>query len=409
MLVQGTGTVKRGPAIAQQSYECPGVPRCWIYGTSAGDEQKFSVTPLWSAINLTTPGTPEVAPGTIEIPPYPMNTVFKITSNPLTFKGINVPIRVLTWQWLNAAGVPSYIQFAGGPLLVQRSAYITERGSMVVTAFVNGVEQVDTVKVIGPEIRLTLQKESMLPSQIYTGRNKPDTQMVQVSVVDRNDQVMPNRLVNMTLSAVEGAAGHAHINSSKPKPAGLISPQVNTGPTGTIYVKYTAPDASGPVKITASSNGAGITGKELMIKVPGLVSYAAGPDYGLVGSTTIHPSNHYATTTHISMLQQLASDFRNYFPTAETLKYNDSSLELGGVFDVKDTLTSRWQPPHRGHRFGNNTDLRTHNPVTGNPILTVKQKRWIQYVWYRKLPPANQNIIDHTIISGDAPHFHLVY
>ena len=233
VLVQGTGTVKRGPAIAQQSYECPGVPRCWIYGTSAGgDEQKFSVTPLWSAINLTTPGTPEVAPGTIEIPPYPMNTVFKITSNPLTFKGINVPIRVLTWQWLNAAGVPSYIQFAGGPLLVQRSAYITERGSMVVTAFVNGVEQVDTVKVIGPEIRLTLQKESMLPSQIYTGRNKPDTQMVQVSVVDRNDQVMPNRLVNMTLSAVEGAAGHAHINSSKPKPAGLISPQVNTGPNG---------------------------------------------------------------------------------------------------------------------------------------------------------------------------------
>jgi hypothetical protein len=118
----------------------------------------------------------------------------------------------------------------------------------------------------------------MLPSQIYSGRNKPDTQMVEVSVVDRNDQLLPNKVVTLTLSAVEGAAGHAHINSTKPKPAGLISAQVNTGSTGTINVKYTAPDATGPVKITASSNGAGITSKELMIEVPGLIPYTAGAD-----------------------------------------------------------------------------------------------------------------------------------
>jgi hypothetical protein len=140
--VKGAGTVFRGPRRPQWTGDCPGATYCWRYEGS----QIVSVTPLFAAINLTTPGTPEVAPGIIEIPPYPVNTVFKITSSPLSFKAINVPIRVLSWQWLDASGVPRNIQFSGGPLLVQRSAYITQRGSMITTAFVNGVEQVDTVR-----------------------------------------------------------------------------------------------------------------------------------------------------------------------------------------------------------------------------------------------------------------------
>lgn len=403
VLVRGQGTVTRGPAIPQWSYECPGAPRCWGYE----GEQAFSITPLSAAINLTTPGRAEVAPGTIEMPPPGTWTLFKTTANPLSIRGINVPVRVLSWTWAAAIGGPGETILTGGATDIQRSVYIKEPGSMVVTAFVNGVEQVDTVKVVGSQVRLTLEKISMMPSVIYTGKNDPQTQTIQVSVLDRNDQPMPNKFVQLKATATEGEAGHAHINASKPKPGGTIIAQVNTGPTGVVPVQYTAPNPSGPVSVKGTSSGAGSITKEVKIEVPGLVPYGAGSDYGLVGWTVIHPINHYATQTHISMLQWLASGFRNHFPTSATLKYNDSSLEFGGLFDVKDSIS--WQPPHKGHRFGNHTDLRTHNPDTGDPILTVKQKRWIQYVWYRKLPPASQNIIDHTKIPGDPPHFHLVY
>jgi len=278
---------------------------------------------------------------------------------------------------------------------------------MVVSAFVNGVERMDTINVVGSQVKLTLEKTSMLPSVIYTGKNAPQTQTIQVSVLDKNDQPIPNKIVQLKAMAVEGAAGHAHINSTKPKPGGTIVTQINTGSAGVASVLYTAPNPSGPVALKGTSSSAGSVTKEVKIEVLGLVPYSAGADYGLVGWTAIHPINHYATPTHLSMLQSLASGFRNYFPGAATLKYNDSSLEFGGLFDVKDTVP--WAPPHKGHRFGNHTDLRTHNPDTGDPILTVKQKRWIQYFWYRKLPFAKQNIVDHTIIPGDPPHFHLVY
>jgi hypothetical protein len=43
------------------------------------------------------------------------------------------------------------------------------------------------------------------------------------------------------------------------------------------------------------------------------------------------------------------------FPNAQPLNINDISLERGGLFDIK----GNWSPPHKTHREGRDTDVRS--------------------------------------------------
>jgi hypothetical protein len=262
---------------------------------------------------------------------------------------------------------------------------------------------------------MTLQKTSMRPSTVTTRINDPQSQNIQVSVVDTSDRPLPNKIVRINLIPAEGSAGHIHVDASKPKPTGTILTYFNTGPSGVVSLPYTAPEPSGPVSLKATSNGSGGVIKTIKIEVPDLISLPAGADYALVGAKEgMHTDNHYATPTHIQMLQRLAAEFRKSFPNAATLKFNDSSLPSGGLFDASslNQIDKRWQPPHLAHRQGHDTDLRTHDPDTGDLILTDAQKLRIWMIWLFVLPKASpyQRILDHdTYPQGAAPHFHLSY
>ena len=58
--------------IPQWDYECNYGP-CYTYEGA----QSYSITPLSAALDLTTPGTAEVAPGQIDVPPGTW-VVFKV-------------------------------------------------------------------------------------------------------------------------------------------------------------------------------------------------------------------------------------------------------------------------------------------------------------------------------------------
>ena len=370
--VQGPGIAKRGGRIPQGTYDCPGAQFCWSYS----GEQKVSVTPLFAAINLTTPGTPHVAPGVIELPAGGYAT-FKIISDPTGIKNIPVPIRVLSWQYVAAPGGIGGTRLTGPATAVERVVYLADPGWMITTAFVNGIEQIDTIKVVVPEVLITLQKASMEPSVRYTRFdlvpvNIPSEQEISFSVI-RDNVPLVDRLVTLTLSANEGTAGHiAHPSNSKPKgnfKAAGTTIQLSTGATGIGKVMFVAPDPSGPVTVTGTSSGARADTVKIEVKVPALVELNPGAAYLLTGHTDKHPRNHYGTEAHFAKIRELADIFFAEFAQRPT--FNDTSLELGGLYDVG---TTAWTDPHKTHRFGLDTDLRTIDRTT--PQLRAIRRIW---------------------------------
>jgi hypothetical protein len=166
ILVQGSGTVKRGGAIAQWDYECD-YDQCWSYSLHDG-VQSLSIAPLTATIDLTTPGTSQPTPGYIDRPPAGDWTLFRVAASPTTLKSINVPIRVLSWQWIAATGGAGQTVLTGGATAIQRSVYITENGRMVVSAVVNGFEQKDTVRVgIPPDSPVQCEGEAQTMAAEY--------------------------------------------------------------------------------------------------------------------------------------------------------------------------------------------------------------------------------------------------
>ena len=387
---------------------------------SVSGQQTVTLIPLAATIKLTTPNVTQIAPKTILLPdPLNGSTTFKVSSTPTTYHGITVPAQALSWRW-----IPNQSDSAGGvtpqcpvppTASLSNSCSITlyETGIMVVNGRVNGVPQSDTIRVVGPQINMSLTP-SMMPSD--NAKGVTSTQSIRVSVTDTAGNRIPSKTVRFWLTAVEGEAGHDHVSTSTPKPTGTIPITVNTGTSGEATVTYTAPESSGPIYIKATLSGAGYAQKKVMVEVPGLTEYTASTDYKLTGARTgLHTKNHFATSVHKQMLQLLASEYHKSFPTSEVLWFNDSSLPSGGVFDVSElnVPSKRWKPPHAWHRYGQDTDLRTNDTSKpGNPqVFSNAQKLRIWIIWLYVLPKATpyQRIIDHITLQDAPPHFHLIY
>lgn len=394
---------------------CPDGSPC--HSVSGG--QTVTLTPLPATIRLTTTNVSEIAPKTILIPdPGNGSTIFKVSSTPASYHGITVPTQAISWQWIPAQGDSAVTAKCPTPLTDHISntcsVVLFERGTMVVTARVNGVVQVDSMKVTGPQVTLTVTKSSMLPSvKPYTGLDSravhDEKQTVTVSVIDTLGHPIPFKSVSLRAFAAEGTAGHAHNNPSFPKPPGEIIGVVNTGSTGIKSdIQYTAPEPSGPVLLKASMSGAGSVQKKIMIEVPNLHSY--GPQIGAdtTGGRPEHPApgNHWATDLHIGRLALFASIYNRQFP-GKPLTFNDSSLPNGGLFDI----AANWHPDHAGHRWGNNTDVKTH--IGHDPMLNEIQVNAIQGIWLhlaaRNFQGHYADMKIHPDCSTCKPHIHLIY
>lgn len=408
-----------GPGVTTNC-NCPNGSPCH----SVSRQQVFTLTPLAAAIRLKTPNVTEVAPKTILLPdPLNGSTTFKVSSTPTTYRGITVPTQALSWRWVPSQSDSSGSVTAQCPVPPTASLSNTcsvtlyETGMMIVNARVNGVPQTDTLKVVGPQVRLIVPQAKMLPSVTQTTADvhypSDQLQTLQVSVIDTLGVTLKNRWVQLRLSAVEGTAGHAHQNTSTyPKPPGTFPPagtivSVNTGnTTGIATVVYRSPDPSGPVWIQALSSGAGTAKKKIDVQVDGLQQFNPGSTADLTGDRPEHPSNHWATSAHIANLNRLIWYFARQWPT-EKLTFNDSSLPLGGLYDIN----AHWTIDHVGHRWGNNTDLKTYDnsdPQHPVPTLTDPQKNFVKMVWM-DLAGGPKKIIEHKPGGRVLPHLHLIY
>lgn len=388
---------------------CPDGSPCHTVSGS----QTLTLTPLAATIRLTTPGTTEIATKTILLPdPYNGSTRFQVSSTPATYRGITVPAQALSWTWIPTRSDSAVTAKCPVPptTTVSNSCSVVlfEPGLMVGNARVNGVAQIDTFKVVGSQVNLTLQQTSMEPSITSPGSHYAHnvTQTIHVSVVDTAGNRIPNRVVVLSLIATaDPHAGHVHSITSPVKPTGTLSvPQISTGPTGDATVTYTSPDPSGGVYIKGRSSGSGSVQKFIKVEIKDLVPY--GPEIGAdtVGSNAIHPINHYATAAHIAALQKLAATYAQAFPSAPRLKFNDSSLESGGLFDI----AGNWQPDHMGHRIGRNTDVKTYAGCGATQILTQRQQYMILGIWY-VLSPRGSDFILHEPGGSVCPHIHLIF
>ncbi len=166
-----------------------------------------------------------------------------------------------------------------------------------------------------------------------------------------------------------------HIHDLDPRPKGDLSAYVgNTGPSGYIGLQYTSPDVSGTVYSDLSCTGpngfACFAGQfySFTTMVPGLQNLGGDLTYDLIGATSTHTSNHWATSSFADKLRSLANLYFLKYDglTQPKLAINDLSLEQGGLFDIK----ANWATPHREHRIGVVGDLRT---VPVQRIAALKQ------------------------------------
>lgn len=174
---------------------------------------------------------------------------------------------------------------------------------------------------------------------------------------------IPNCDIRITHRVIPFSGGHDHDDANRPK--GTFTPDSgNTGPSGLLAVKYTAPEVSGIIEwtLTGVPQGGG-RGATLIstigVRIDGLEALPPAPppeeNYDLIGETSRHADNHYGTPGFNAALVDLANRYAKEFP-AQKLSYNDMSLVEGGLFDIGPE--SNWNPPHCGHRFGTHVDLR---------------------------------------------------
>lgn len=273
---------------------------------------------------------------------------------------------------------------------------VSQTGSMLVRATLEGtvLSAAARVEVGGgggggtpapPQVRLTVASEEIVaPRGLGT-----DFVRIEVSVVDSTGAPLPNRAVGLMVGPQDGTAGHAHAGG---KPAGDFDGEaqvmVVTGSDGLAYAVYRAPLPAGTVEVRGSSDGATDAAVTILVGIGGLVELPEGGGVVRIGVTAIHPQSHWGTPGMIAALQALGGQFHDRY--SQPIEVNDTSLPLGGVFD----LSGDWEPPHSEHRVGTSADVRTRGH-------TEAELRFIQRRW----EAAGGSVHDET--RTEAPHYHL--
>lgn len=228
------------------------------------------------------------------------------------------------------------------------------RGTIRVRAFATSSgEEVRIARVGGGA--LTVRPER-------TGTNGLD---LEVGVFDAAGQPIPNRMVGVDLSVVEGSGGHANVpgpgdmTHASGRPLGTLSPAppYDTGPSGLVTVTYTAPAPSGQIVLKGTSSGATEANDTIAVQVEGLVQIPlSGPNYTFQPTTRHQSADFYMAPGAIEVLNAIWKEYvdRGYpVKPAKTFTITAAGLEEGGLFDI----FGDWKTPHRYHRQGGDLDF----------------------------------------------------
>ena len=176
----------------------------------------------------------------------------------------------------------------------------------------------------------------------------------------------------------------------------------NTDTSGDLLLNYQTPEIGGKVLLKVRSivglDTLQIESDSIVVRVPGLMQLEDGIHYDLVGGTPIHPGPrldnnypnhrepdtiHYGTQAVIDALEDIANAWYDLVNSESTqsndqspLRYNDISLQYGGVMDA----CGDWTPPgHTYHRVGRDVDVR----ATTQPLTIPRRGIFIKPTTYR--------------------------
>jgi len=192
---------------------------------------------------------------------------------------------------------------------------------------------------------------------------------IYLQIIDEYGQAVPN--ISMTIGGVGATfsdGGHNH--GGGPGCCGSVSPSSgSTGDGSGFKTRYTAGTGAMSVYFYVSFLYGGDT---YFIATSNTVRVSEEPNdytwqdanenlFFLVGSTTSHPSNHYAKPGLNGVVYNFAELYNDRWGLK--LALNDSSLVWGGIFD----LSNNWGPRHYEHNIGENQDIRANNNLHAIP------------------------------------------
>lgn len=256
-----------------------------------------------------------------------------------------------------------------------------------------------------------------------------------------NNAVIPNCSLNINFDQVTSDGGHSHSNSrpllklESPQcsNSGVSSIQCNSGESGLVNLKITAPEVSGVTRITGTGAGkvAWLADPTLFINVFSLdvlvvINSPAGfrlellsaqPYLQLTGGTTSHPINHYGTpyfNTAISLvaLRYDLSARRQGAPFNDPVfPVNDMSLVFGGLFDYR----ANWSKPHGLHRWGKDADIGSGVGLPSMRAIPVENRNKLRQIIYGMgLTVINEKVSDgvyctprEDVTDPDCDHWHV--
>ncbi len=207
-------------------------------------------------------------------------------------------------------------------------------------------------------------------ASVITSIEPNKTKGLIAKVFDSSGAVKSGIGIQIKVKVKEKSGGHEHHDRDRPN-GNLTGPEGSgekiSGTTNTdgLQFSFTSPAISGDYLLEATcTTGTTCTTqgpKTLWAGIKDLDSlFSQSSDYVLIGSTSIHPDNHYMTLDARKKVMLLAQMYRNEFPGDPVLRLNDASLERGGLFDIKADQDAPWVPPHNEHRRGTVIDVRAN-------------------------------------------------
>jgi hypothetical protein len=232
--------------------------------------------------------------------------------------------------------------------------------------------------------------------RIYCGSSNPwaikETYSRNVSIAGHNHN---GNIPLLRVSDVSLTPNQPPLTSFKEVPNVFYLPFSGSLQGKTTYYYWEYPGEFSHILYETTEWIGGCTGSQtdkINIMIKGLEDLKEDEGYILTGMTSIHPYNHYVTSSFGETLKEIGKEWKQICPQSKPLEYNDASLPWGGLFDIK----GNWQPPHRGHRYGVEIDISKRRIRKGNREKVIRMMCKYAIVYSEGDGP------------NEVPHYHLV-
>jgi len=242
------------------------------------------------------------------------------------------------------------------------------------------------------------------------------------AIVTRGGEPVAGATVSLSTQFVAKSGGHDHqaadregFGRFRPPGGAPSSGQATidgtTDASGTFTVLFAAGTVAGQERLKAQASEGGSTADdELTIEVDygDMQTLGASADYQLIGTTSTegsrHLSNHWGFAAMTGHLTAIATAMRSAANDGNAqgslvLRYNDMTLQRGGVFDLGRNATD-FVPPHETHNRGLDADIDDHYGPTGTDDIG-------KALDFHDLERSVRNRMKGALIVQEGNHYHV--